>query len=65
MQVGRAARSFMPQLQTSYVKTLNDKQLLHYVWLLAVDGLKEISRFDSLVTKLHNGTKKNDDAHVR
>jgi len=69
VQVGRAARSFMPQLQTSYVKTLNDKQSLRNVRLLAVDGLKEIapyvSRLDSLVTELHNGIKKNDDASVR
>ena len=59
----------MPQLQTSYVKTLNDKQSLRNVRLLAVDGLKEIapyvSRLDSLITELHNGIKKNDDASVR
>ena len=67
--MGRAARSFMPQLQISYVKTLNDKQSLRNIRLLAVEGLKEISpfvsRLDNLLTELHNGVKKNEDTSVR
>ena len=59
----------MPQLQTSYVKTLNDKQSLRNIRLLAVEGLKEISpfvsRLDNLIIELHNGIKKNDDTSVR
>ena len=59
----------MPQLQTSYIKTLNDKQSLRNIRLLAVEGLKEISpfvsRLDNLIIELHNGIKKNDDASVR
>ena len=59
----------MPQLQTSYVKTLNDKQSLRNIRLLAVEGLKEISpfvsRLDNLIVELHNGIKKNDDTSVR
>ena len=59
----------MPQLQTSYVKTLNDKQSLRNIRLLAVEGLKEIapfvSRLDNLIIELHNGVKKNEDTSVR
>ena len=59
----------MPQLQTSYVKTLNDKQSLRNIRLLAVEGLKEISpfvsRLDNLIIELHNGIKKNEDTSVR
>ena len=59
----------MPQLQISYVKTLNDKQSLRNIRLLAVEGLKEISpfvsRIDNLITELHNGVKKNEDTSVQ
>ena len=58
-QVGAAAKSFIPQLQTSYLKALNDPN--PPVRTQAVTGLTELlplsPRVDPVFNELHNGVK--------
>eukprot|EP00731_Ephydatia_muelleri_P027538 Em0019g411a len=67
-KVGSAAKPVVTQLQTSYVKALNDGNAA--VRSMASTGLKELvpilcPRVDSVFNELHNGIKKNDDAAIR
>ena len=66
-QVGAAAKSFIPQLQTSYLKALNDPN--QPVRVQAVTGLIELlplsPRVDPVFNDLHNGVKKSEDPGLR
>jgi HEAT repeat protein len=66
-KVGAAAKSFLPQLQTSYLKALGDVN--RPVRVQAVTGLTELLplavRVDPVFNDLHNGIKKNDDPALR
>ena len=57
--MGAAAKSFIPQLQTSYLKALNDVN--RPVRVQAVMGLTELlplsPRIDPVINDLHNGIK--------
>ena len=57
--MGAAAKSFVPQLQTSYLKALNDPN--RPVRVQAVTGLTELltlsTRVDPVFNELHNGIK--------
>lgn len=66
-QVGVAAKSFIPQLQTSYLKSLNDPN--RPVRVQATTGLIELlplsPRVDPVFNELHNGVKKSEDLGLR
>jgi HEAT repeat protein len=66
-KVGAAAKSFLPQLQTSYLKALSDVN--RPVRVQAVTGLTELVplsiRVDPVFNELHNGVKKNEDPALR
>ena len=67
-QVGTAAKPVVTQLQTSYLKALNDGTAA--VRSMAATGLKELvpilcPRVDSVFNELNNGIKKNDDDAIR
>ena len=57
--MGPAAKSFLPQLQTSYLKALGDAN--RPVRVQAVTGLTELLplsvRVDPVFNELHNGVK--------
>ena len=66
-QVGMAAKPFIPQLQASYLKALNDPS--QPVRVQAMAGLRELvplsPRVDPVFNELINGIKKNEEMAVR
>jgi hypothetical protein len=66
-KVGIAAKAFIPQLQTSYLKALNDPNLP--VRNQAVIGIVELivlsPRVDPVFNDIHNGIKKTEDPSLR
>ncbi len=60
-------KPFLPQLQTTFVKALNDPT--RTVRLKAADSLGKLivihTRVDPLFTELHTGIKNADDAAIR
>lgn len=67
IQVGILLKPFLPQLQTTFIKSLNDTSLgvrQKAAWAL---GLLTVlhTRVDSLFTELKNGIKNNEDNAIR
>lgn len=66
-KVGVMLKQFLPQLQTTFLKALNDSN--RQVRIKAATALSHLivihSRCDPLFTELHNGVKNSDDSAVR
>lgn len=62
-----AARAFIPQLQTSYLKSLIDvNQPVRNQAVIGIIELVELSpRVDPVFNEIHNGIKKNEDPALR
>ncbi|CAH1802155.1 unnamed protein product [Owenia fusiformis] len=64
---GVMLKSFLPQLQTTFIKALNDPN--RAVRLKAADAISQLilihSRVDTLFTELHNGVKAAEDSGIR
>ena len=60
-------KPFLPQLQTTFVKALNDPN--RTVRLRAASALDKLAvihlRVDPLFTEIHNGIKNTDDSGIR
>lgn len=66
-QVGIMLKQFLPQLQTTFVKALNDSNRI--VRLKSANALSFLilihQRADPLFTELHNTIKNTDDSSIR
>lgn len=66
-QVGALLKPFLPQLQTTFVKALNDPN--KNVRLKAASALHKLvtlhTRVDPLFTELQNGVKNNEDFAIK
>lgn len=66
-QVGAMLKPFLPQLQTTFIKALNDPT--RAVRMCAAKALQKLiklhTRVDPLFTELHNGVKNTEDNTIR
>ena len=66
-QVGAMLKPFLPQLQTTFIKALNDPN--REVRVRAASALQKLiklhTRVDPLFTELHNGVKNTEDNTIR
>ncbi|XP_029194337.2 eIF-2-alpha kinase activator GCN1-like [Acropora millepora] len=66
-KVGAMLKPFLPQLQTTFIKALNDPT--RAVRMCAANALQKLiklhTRVDPLFTELHNGVKNTDDNTIR
>ena len=66
-QVGAMLKPFLPQLQTTFIKALNDPN--REVRMCAATALQKLiklhTRVDPLFTELHNGVKNTEDNTIR
>ena len=66
-QVGAMLKPFLPQLQTTFIKALNDPN--REVRMCAAKALQKLiklhTRVDPLFTELHSGVKNTEDNTIR